>query len=50
MVHSYPSMVKIFQMGELTSSLGVLEPRYMLKITKQLHIDLWGKVIENLGG
>ena len=38
-VRSYPSMVRIFQMGELTSSLGVLEPRYMLEIMKQLHID-----------
>ena len=47
---SYPSVVRIFQMGELTSSLGVLEPKYMLDIMKQLHIDLWGKVIENLGG
>ena len=37
-------------MGELTSSLGVLEPRYMLEIMKQMHIDLWGKVIEIMGG
>ena len=37
-------------MGELTSSLGVLEPRYMLEIMKQMHIDLLGKVIEKLGG
>ena len=37
-------------MGKLTSSLGVLEPRYMLEIMKQMHIDFWGKVIENLGG
>ena len=36
-------------MGEWTSSLGVLESRYMLEIMKQLHIDLWGKVIENVG-
>ena len=43
-------MVIIFQKGELTLSLGVLEPRYMLEIMKQLHIDFWGKVIENLGG
>ena len=49
-VRSYHSVVKIFQMGELTSSLGVLEPRYMLEIMKQLYIDFWGKVIENLGG
>ena len=37
-------------MGELTSSIGVLEPRYMLKIMKQLHIDFQDKVIENLVG
>ena len=37
-------------MGELTSSLGVLEPRYMLENMKQIHIDFRGKVIENLGG
>ena len=47
---SYHSVVRFFQMGELTSSLGVLEPRYMLKIMKQMHIDLEGKVIKNLGG
>ena len=49
-MRSYPSIVRFFQMGEWTSSLGVLEPRYMLEIMKQLHIDLWGKVIENVGG
>ena len=49
-VWSYPSVVRILQMDELTSSLGVPEPRYILEIMKQLHIDLWGKVIENLGG
>ena len=37
-------------MGEWTSSLGVLDPRYMLEIMKQLHIDFRGKAIENLGG
>ena len=37
-------------MGKWTSSLGVLDPRYMLEIIKQLHIDFQGKVIENLGG
>ena len=37
-------------MGEWISSLGVLKPKYMLEIMKQLHIDCWGKVIENLGG
>ena len=37
-------------MGEWTSSLGVLDARYMLEIMKQLHLDIRGKVIENLGG
>ena len=37
-------------MGESTSSLGVLDPRYMLEIMKQLHIDILGKVMEKLGG
>ena len=49
-MHSYPFVVRVFQIGELTSSLGVLEPRYMLEIMKQLHIDFRGKVIESLGG
>ena len=47
---SYSSVVRFFQMGEWTSSVGVLESRYMLEIMKQLHMDLWGKVIENVGG
>ena len=37
-------------MGEWTSSSGVLEPRYMLEIVKKLHVHLWGKVTENVGG
>ena len=37
-------------MGVWTSSLGVLKPRYILEIRKQLHVDLRGKVIENVGG
>ena len=49
-MRSYPSVVRLFQISELNLSLGVLEPRYMLKIMNQLHIDFWGKVIENLGG
>ena len=36
-------------MGECTSSLGVLDARYMLEIMKQLYLDIRGKVIENLG-
>ena len=48
MVCSYPSVVRVFQVGKWTSSLGVLDPRYMLEIMKQLPIDFQGKVIENL--
>ena len=49
-MRSYPSMVRFSQMGEWILSLGVLEPRCMLEIMKQLYIDLWEKVIENVGG
>ena len=49
-VRSYPSVVRAFQMGWWTSSLGVLDPRYMLEIMKQLQIAFQGKVIEKLGG
>ena len=45
-MRSYHFVVRIFQMGEWTSSLGVMDPRYMLEIMKQLHIDFRGKVIE----
>ena len=36
-------------MGEWTSSLGVLEPRYMLEIMKQLHIDFWERSLKTWG-
>ena len=49
-MRSYHLVVRIFQIGELNLSLGVLEPSYMLEIMTQLHIDFLGKVIENLGG
>ena len=48
-MRSYPFAVRIFQISELTLSLGVLEPKYMLEIMKQMHIDFRGKVIKNLG-
>ena len=50
MVCSYPFVVRLFQIGELNLCLRVLELGYMLEIMNQLHLDLWGKVIENLGG
>ena len=49
-MRSYPYVVRIFQKGELTLSLGLLEPRYILEIMKLLHIGLCVKVIKNLGG
>ena len=50
MVHSYPLVVSLFQIGELNLSLVVMEPGYMLEIMNQLQIDFLVKVIENLGG
>ena len=38
MVRSYPSVVRLSQLGELNSSLGVSEPRYMLEIKYLMHI------------
>ena len=49
-VRSYPSVVKLSQIGKLNSSLGVPEPSYILKIMYQMHIDSLGKASENLGG
>ena len=48
-MRSYPFVVRLFQIGELNLSLGVLKPSYMLEIMNQQHIDFWGKVIETLG-
>ena len=50
MVNSYPSVVRLSQIGKLNSSLGVLKPSYMLEIMYQIHIECLGKDIENLGG
>ena len=46
----YPSVVRLFQIGELNSSLGVPESSYMLDIKYQMHLGFLGKAIENLGG
>ena len=48
-MHSYLSVVRFFQIGELNSSLGVSKPSYMLEITYQMHIGFLGKATENLG-
>ena len=50
MVCYYPSVVRLSEIGKLNSSLGVLELSYMIEITHQMHIDILGKAIENLGG
>ena len=50
MVRSYPSVVRLSQIGKLNSSLGVPKLSYMLEIMHQMHIDFLGKSIENLGG
>ena len=36
-------------MGECTLSLGVLDPRYMLEIMKQLHIDFQERSLKTWG-
>ena len=36
-------------MGEWTSCLGVLDPRYMLEIMKQLHIDFRERSLKTWG-
>ena len=42
-------VVGLSQIGKLNSSLGVLEPSYMIEIIHPMHIDFLGKVIENPG-
>ena len=49
-MRSYPSVVRLFQVGELNSSLGVPEPSYMIEIMYIMHIGVLGKAIENLRG
>ena len=49
-MRSYPSIVRLSQIGKLKSSLGVQESSYMLEIMYQRNIDSLGKAIENLGG
>ena len=49
-MRSYPFVVRLSQIVKLNSSLGVLEPSYVLEIMYQMHIDSLGKAIENLGG
>ena len=48
-VCSYHFVVRFSQLGELNSSLGASEPRYISVIYSK-HIGSLGKVIEYLGG
>ena len=49
-MRSYPSVVRLSQIGKLNSSLGVPKLSYVLEIMHQMHIDSLGKAIENVGG
>ena len=49
-VRSYPSVVRFSQLGELNSSLGASEPRYILEVIYSMHTESLGKAIEYLGG
>ena len=49
-MRSHPSVVRFSQLGELNSSLGASEPRYILEVIYSTHIGFLGKVIEYIGG
>ena len=42
-------LVRLFQIGELNLSLGVLEPGYMLEIMNQLLIDFLERSLRTWG-
>ena len=46
---AFLSFLRFFQIGELSSSLGVSEPRYTLEVIRSTHIGSLGKVIEDHG-
>ena len=48
-MRSYPFLVSLFQVGELSLSFGVSEPRHTLEVIHFTHIGALGKVIENHG-
>ena len=48
-VRSYPFLVSFFLIGELSLSLGVSEPRYILEVIHYKHIGVLGKAIEHHG-
>ena len=47
---SHPSLVSFFQIGELSLSLGVLEPCYTLEIKLSPTLNSSRKVIKDWGG
>ena len=48
-VCSYPFIVSLFLIGELSLSLGVSEPGYILEVIHYKHIGVLGKAIEHHG-
>ena len=48
-VHSYPFIVSLFLIGELSLSLGVSEPKHILEVIHYKHIGVLGKAIEHHG-
>ena len=46
---SHPFLVSFFLIGELSLSLGVSEPRHILKVIHYKHIGVLGKAIEHHG-
>ena len=48
-VRSYPFLVGFFQIGKLSLSLGVSEPRHILEAINYKHIGVLGKAIEHHG-
>ena len=48
-LRSYPFLVSFFLIGELSLSLGVSEPRHILKVIHYKHIGVLGKAIEHHG-
>ena len=45
-MYPYLSVVRLSQLGELNSSLGVSEPRYMLEVTYSINIGyFWERLM-----
>ena len=45
-MRSYPFLVGFFQIGELSLSLGVSEPRHILEVIHHKNIGALGKAID----